>query len=319
MTRSVLTIATGKPLYLDMAIGLARSFRLWNAHNGIRFTIVTDRPDLIPPDLSEVLVHEITTGQYGIGFSPKLHLDEVAPAEQTLFVDADCLIYGDLTPVFDRFAGRCVSAVGEDVSTGEWFGDVEARCEAFGVDAIPKFVGALYYLEPGKTARDVFETARQLEARYDEIGMVRLRNRPNEEPLLSLAMALHGQHPIRDDGTIKADAMHYLDGIEVDVFKGRAVFSNTRGRVNTTSPGLDVARPVVAHFNDSFAQGIPYLREAKRLDLRLGRGWNGPAADLYAGITQTLPHESRRIVKDVLRPMYRSLFGTRKVKTNPRA
>jgi hypothetical protein len=318
MERSVLTIATGKPLYLNMAVGLARSFRLWNATNDIGFTVVTDRPDLIPEDLHFVRIHEIEMGQYGEGFSPKLYLDEFAPAEQTLFIDADCLVYGGLAPVFDRFRGHAVSAVGRDVSTGEWFGDIAARCEAFGIEAIPKFVGALYYLEPGVTARAVFERARQLEARYDEIGLVRLRGRPNEEPLVSLAMALHDQHPVPDDGTIKADAMHFPDGIAVDVFSGRAEFSNTSGLEVTTSPGLVRATPLIAHFNDSFAQELPYVREVKRLDLRLGRGWQGPTADAYAALTETLPRKSRAVAKDLLRPAFRRVFGVRRVQESPR-
>ena len=319
MTRSVLTIATGKPLYLGMAVALARSFKLWNAGNGIGFTVVTDRPDIIPPDLSDVHVVEIEPGEYGVGFSTKLHIDHFADADATLFIDADCLIYGDLRPVFERFAGTGVSAVGRDVSDGEWFGDIAARCSAFGVEAVPKFVGAMYYLERGPESAAVFKTARELEPRYDEIGLVRLRGRPNEEPLVSLAMALHDQHPVPDDGLIKADAMHFPDGIDVDVFAGNAVFRNTSGLVTTTTtPGLTVARPAVAHFNDAFAEALPYVREARRLDLRLGRGWNGRAADLYAALIETLPRTGLTVAKDALRPVYRRLFGTRAVKTNPR-
>lgn len=318
MTRSILTIATGKPLYLDMAIALARSFTLWNAGNGIGFSIVTDRPDLIPSDLDHVDVVTIRPGEYGVGFSTKLHIDQFAQADATLFVDADCLVYGDLSPVFDRFAGRAVSAVGRDVSDGEWFGDIAARCAAFGVEAIPRFVGAMYYLEKGSVSDAVFRTARETEPRYDEVGLVRLRGKPNEEPLVSLAMALHDQHPVPDDGTIKADAMHYPDGLEVDVFAGTATFHNTSGLVTNTSPQLLVARPVVAHFNDAFAEALPYTREARRLDLRLGRGWNGRLADAYAAATETLPRAGVGLAKDTLRPLYRRLFGVRDVKVNPR-
>ena len=318
MSKSVLTIATGKPLYLDMAVALARSFKLWNEGNGIGFAIVTDLVHLIPPDLADVEIIEIKPGEYGVGFSTKLHIDHFATANATLFVDADCLVYGDLSPVFRAFAGHGVSAVGRDASDGEWFGDIAARCAAFGIEAIPKFVGAVYYMERGPVSSAVFQKAREIEPQYDEVGLVRLRGRPNEEPLVSLAMALHDQHPVSDDGTIKADAMHYPDGIDVNVFRGRATFYNRSGLRMTTSAGLAVARPVIAHFNDAFAEALPYVREARRLDLRIGRGWSGPLADAYVAATTTAPRTGVRVAKQTLRPLYRRAFGTRKVKTNSR-
>lgn len=318
MKNAVLTIATGKPLYLRMAVNLARSFMLWNGDGEIPFVLATDRPDLIPADLRGVHVRRIERGEYGEGFAPKLHLDRISPADRTLFVDADCLFYGRATPLFERFRGHPVSAIGTRVGEGEWFGDIATRCKAFGVDALPKFVGAVYYLERGQRSSSVFETARRLKRHYDEMEMVRLRGHPNEEPLISLAMALHHQRPIADDGTLKADAMHFTDRIDVDVFSGKALFVNRNGTSLTTSPGLDRAEPVIAHFNDSFAHRIPYVREAKRLELRLGRGWPGPIADAWAGLTRALPRTGERMMKDLLRPLYRRVFGIRAVRANPR-
>ena len=89
--RAVLTLALGKPIYLDMAINLARSFFWWHNGSEIQFFIATDQRRLLPRDLPRVSIINILPGQYGSGFSPKLHLDKIALADQTLFVDADCL------------------------------------------------------------------------------------------------------------------------------------------------------------------------------------------------------------------------------------
>ena len=70
------------------------------------------------------------------------------------------------------------------------------------VSAVPRFNGGVYYLERGETCTQVYDTARALLPLYGEIGFELLRGAPNEELLVSLAMALHGQKPVAEDGTI---------------------------------------------------------------------------------------------------------------------
>ena len=84
MERAVLAIATGKNLYLQMAVALARSFRLWHRDSDIGFILATDLPDHVPPDLDWIHIHELQPGQYGVGFSTKLNIDRMSPAEKTL-------------------------------------------------------------------------------------------------------------------------------------------------------------------------------------------------------------------------------------------
>ena len=106
-SRAVLTLGLGKSTYIQMASTLARSFRCWHQDSDIQFAIATDQPGKIPDDLRE-FVEVLSTGpeQYGTGFSPKLHLDEIAPADQTLFIDADCLIRAHLLEVCTRPPGN---------------------------------------------------------------------------------------------------------------------------------------------------------------------------------------------------------------------
>jgi len=85
LNKLVLTIATGKSIYIQMAVNLARSFKWWHKNSDIKFAIATDQAYLIPPDLSDILIIELQPNQYGQGFSPKLHLDKISPADNTLF------------------------------------------------------------------------------------------------------------------------------------------------------------------------------------------------------------------------------------------
>lgn len=312
-----MTIATGKQLYGDMAAALARSFHYWN--DEIPFLLFTDLKTPIPNDLLElegIRVVRRPLQEIARGFSIKLFLDQLSPAEETLFIDADCLITGPIESVFDRFDDWSVTTVGECCNDGEWFGDIRARCEHFGVSSVPVFVGAVYYFKDDETTRRVFQTARSLVDRYDELGYVRLRNLPNEEPLISTGMALESQQPIEDDGSIKADAMNFTESIQVDVFEGYSEFRGNGSK--KTSWGIETARPVIAHFNDAFAEKPPYTREQEKLRRVYADAWQPREAAAYAWMTKELPFRFISKLKDLGRPVYRSLFGTRKVKKNPR-
>lgn len=167
--------------------------------------------------------------------------------------------------IFDQFAGHSVSTVGRMISEGDWWGGVAERCGKMGVSEVPLLVGCVYYIQADSTARSVYETARELKENHTELGTIPLRGSPNEEPLVSLDMALHGQEPIPDDGRVKADAMSYPSGIEIDVFEGTVLFKDYTDQNHLTGT-LREARPAAAHFNDTYTEKSPYTQEATRLE-----------------------------------------------------
>jgi hypothetical protein len=313
-SRAVLTLALGQPAYVQMALHLARSFLLWNPGPEITFHLVVDRPVRLPPDLSAVQLIPVEPGRHGSGFSPKLWLDELAPADQTLFLDSDCLCFGPLAPVFDRLAGQPVTVVGVLREQGEFFGDIARLRRVLQLPAVPVFVGAVYYLERTPVARMVYAEARRLERDYDALGLVRLRGSPNEEPLMALAMARHGLRPLPDDGSVKADAMYYRSVDQMDILRGIV-------RVSDPTPGKPVpsiAQPVVFHFNAYFTEGRHYRREVCRLECVRARGWNPAVATLYARLTRDYPRRIVDAAKNGLRPCYQAIFGARSVRRGPR-
>jgi hypothetical protein len=162
----------------------------------------------------------------------------------------------------------------------------------------------------------VFNTARNLVDRYDELGYVRLRDLPNEEPLLSTGMALEEQEPIQDDGALKADAMNFEKEIQVDVLEGVSRFQGNGAK--QTSWGITDAHPIIAYFNDTYAEEPPYTREQEKLQRVYADGWSPALASVYARACRELPHRFWEVLKDTGRPLYRALFGTRDVKKNPR-
>jgi hypothetical protein len=319
--RNVLTIATGKKVFVDMAANLARSFWLWNAGNNITFYMATDEPEFIPDDLKEYIkIILIKPGEFGEGFSPKLHLDKLAPAGQTLFIDSDCLVFGKLDFVFEIFKGHAISVIGNYISKGEWFGDIQKICVQYNVPHLPKFNGGIYYLENGPVAKEVYSTARELEKIYDEIGFVRLRNRPNDEVLMALAMQMHGQVPVIDDGTIMSDPQACPGGYKIDVISG------LRWLINPPAPNprhqawypFEKVSPVIVHFLGYYTQHYPYRREIYRLKKAFTNTLNW-VSNIKCLITIEYPERIKNFLKSTFRPVYHKIFGVRRLKPSERA
>lgn len=313
--RAVITVAQGKPFYFRLATNLVRSFLFHRKDERIACIVATDDEAKFPEDVRRaVRFVRVDAAVHGIGFSPKLWLDRLSPANRTLFLDSDCIVYGDLAPVFDRFAGHALSCIGRMETHGEFYGDIAERCARFGVPALPKLMGALYYLEAGERCTAACAKARALEKEYDALGFKRLRDRPNEEPLLSIAMALHGERPLTDDGSIKADAIDYRHGIDTSVLRGYAAFRRREGE-HQHLPLL--ATPLIGHYPNEFIELPAYRADEHALALHAG-GASQVTARIRASLLCRLPLHAKRTIKNTARPLFHLVAGPRKVRRSDR-
>jgi hypothetical protein len=319
-TRAVITIATTKTLFVEMTFALARSFRYWNDKEDISFHLVTDLDFELPLDLSYVQLIRVKPGELGEGFSPKLHLDRLAPAQQTLFIDADCLCFGPLNEVFDRFRGRAVSVVGDMISTGLWWGDIEKLRARFNLKAMPQFNGGIYYVEPGNEATNLYKRARVLVSEYDEIGLVRLRGRPNDEIVMSITMAEFGLLPVENDGSIMATFYSFPLIHKLSVLGGYCQMSNPPLPHPMHHPTAPIARvtPRIAHFLDSYTDHWRYRAEALKLRLIFEKQWPKGLAQLVGMLTVALPGRLMEAAKNIARPFYHMTFGPRRLQPSKR-
>jgi len=314
-----MTLACGKKLYFDLASTLARSFRAHHQNTDISFVIVTDSPGKIPCDVrkwAHIVQIDIPEGM--MGFELKLDLDRYTPAKKTLFIDADCLVAGSLAPLFQRLSGSSFAVFGKNKSQGEWFGLIRDRCEKIKVPSIPIFVGALYYFEKGIQSTRVFSNARTYASDYDEIGIVRLRGRKNEEPLISIGMALEGIPALIDNGEIKCDVMAFDGPIKVNVLAGKVTFNHPKSNLMLAPLTSYEAHPLIAHFNDAYSQIWEYQREAMVLFLTASKGIPPVVASVFGKIFVEYPGRLKRFFKSKFRPFFHALFGVRKIKTNER-
>jgi hypothetical protein len=316
-TRAVITLATTKVVFLEMAFALARSFLYWNRDPDLKFHLITDLVFELPADLRPIEIVRVAPGKLGMGFSPKLHLDSLVPADQTLFIDSDCLCLGPLDYVFGRFAGRKVGVVGRTLTSGAWFCDIEKTRARFGLGPMPHFNGGLYYIERGDEVTELYRRARELEGRYDEIGLVRLRGRANDEILLSIALAERGWMPLPEDGTVLGNVNTIYPVIHaLDVLSGVCRMSNPPPADPRHLPAFPVAesRPRIVHFLDEGTELWQYRAEELKIRLVQQRGVSVPIARFIADGTIGVAGRSFDAFRESFRPWYRRLFGVRRIK-----
>ena len=132
-------------------------------------------------------------------------------------------------------------------------------------------------------------------------------------------MSMHGQTPIPDDGTIKAEPMHYPCGVEADVFQGKASLWNLPKDPRYLSNWhLTEAHPLIVHFHCDGTESDPYTREVIKLEKVMAKGWPLWAASAYASVIYSAPQAAFRFTKDTFRPLYRKLFGVRSISKSKR-
>jgi hypothetical protein len=253
--RGVITLAFGKRKYLDMATNLARSIKLnWP---GTMTAIVTDSSD---PRLAAVFDHVLRLKpEYGDGLKQKLSLQHYTPFRRTLYLDSDCLVVRPMPDVWETFQGRPLAVVGDNVESGEWFGaDLSEVRRNLNIDqSIPKFNSGLVYWETSCAAGAVFDDAISLASQYAILGFKSFRQGLPEadEPLLALAMGLHGLKAMDDSGSIMRTMLELEGPLRVDSLQGISSFVKAGQWVS----------PAVVHFCGPHAIGPVYRREAFKL------------------------------------------------------
>lgn len=298
--RGILTLAQGHQRYIEMAVRLAQSIRLNSP--GLPIAVVTDRSEKEMRLWFDAVVK--VDPQHGMGLVQKLFLYDYSPFEETIFIDADCLAVGDFSFLWDLFSTQEVSAIGECLTTGTWAGmQVEQTCASLKIPYLIQLNGGVYFFRKGDVAAAVYRKAQDLIQRYDEIGIARLRGQINEEPLISLSMAMHAQLPIDDQGKGMRTPVGQSGVFEMDILKQYCAFQKHGIRVT----------PAIMHFGGGYPEAFHYRREVRKMDLHL-------KYKLPKSLASFLVNAGRNSVYGIYVFAYRmikSLMGKAKLKFSP--
>ncbi len=198
MTHGFVTIATGDAQYYKMAANLLHSYR-WFCSSPLPFAILADQENGYTAEFDDVRVFS----QAHRSYLDKLEMLELLPYDVNIFIDADCLAYGDLNRLFELFREAddfsCFGRVLPLDDTTGWFeyknlGDLKER-----VSYVVGLHGGIYYMRKTVRCKAVLETAQELVPHY---GAYRFKGKfatPGDEPLVALGMALNGCKPIPHD------------------------------------------------------------------------------------------------------------------------
>lgn len=282
-SRGVLTLAFGKPRFIEQAKSLGRSLRLHAP--GTQSAIVTDSIDL---ELKELFTQVIPyRREFGSSVRQKLHLNLYSPFEETLFIDSDCLVLGNLESFWVAFAGQGFGVPGSKFlqrgSTDPYL-DVAFTLDHFGLEKLPKFNGGTYYFNRSGEAASFFATARDLLANWKDLRFAEFRrDGPADEAIVSVAMAIHGLRPTSMGRAGMYTPTSYRGPLLLDVIKGTCSFEKEGEMVS----------PEVVHFAGEYSFCFAYPRESARLKAHCG-GKRSPLLLLRAYATSLLWQSTRR-------------------------
>lgn len=221
--RGFITVATGRELYFKMAHNLLLSYR-YHAKTPVPFAILCDRRNEWTADFDQVVIIDRPANSY----FDKMRILDLSPFDETIFIDADSLIYRDLTPLWDLFKdGPDVGVLGTvlplDDGTGWW--DIQNLGELGGrVDYKIMCQGGIYYVRnSGKDLPAFLETCRFIKKHYLEYHFRLFEDSFSDEMIISLASCVHHFKPMKDWVDVFA---FYPDVrlVDQDILSGTLVF-----------------------------------------------------------------------------------------------
>ena len=107
MKKGFITIATGKDLYYKLAYNLIKSYKYF-CDDPVSFAILCDRENEYTKDFDDVIIFKEGARN---SYLDKLSLGEYLPYDENIFIDADCLAFGDCLLALEPLAGKVVGVI----------------------------------------------------------------------------------------------------------------------------------------------------------------------------------------------------------------
>lgn len=251
----ILIIAQGKERYINMSRQIALSLILSNPH--IPRTLVTDCTASDLKNYYDTIIPIDET--LGVGYVQKLHMHKYSPYQKTMFIDVDCLVIQNIDWLFQRFNHHPVSVIGKKITSGSLLGTtLEKLNAAIGITYLPVFNGGVYYFEKGPISDHVFDDANRIfKERYDELNLWKFSNQPGDEPVMSIAMALHNMQPIDDEKKGMYTPVGQQGIFKIEALHGFCEFYKYGEKV----------MPVIMHFGGGYPEAFHYRRETLKIKL----------------------------------------------------
>lgn len=221
--RGFVTIATGKETYYRLAHNLLLSYR-YHAKSQEPFAILCDRNNRWTDDFDEAVIIDNPSGSY----YDKMRILDLSPFDETIFIDADCLLLRDPNCLWNLFKnGPDVGVLGAtfplDADDGWWDAD-NLGVLRDRVDYKMICQGGIYYVRnSGKDIPAFIETCHFIEEHYLDYHFRRFEDSYSDEMIISLASCVHHYLPAKD----WMDVFAYYPAVKIlaqDILSGTVEF-----------------------------------------------------------------------------------------------
>ena len=195
MTRGFCTIATGNEYYFKMAKNLLLSYLL---HAKVRFpfAIIADKENAYTCLFDKVIILKNSTSTY----LDKIELLNNIPFDQTIFIDADSLCYGDIDFLFDdkRIIFSGVKQLGNIYPISRqigWFKKEDIGSFANKAHFSISSHGGIMFIANDHLKDDIYKTSVEIATNY-HLYNFSLFDKPADEPIIALSMSIHNCPPV---------------------------------------------------------------------------------------------------------------------------
>lgn len=192
--RGFVTIATGNIKYHKMANILLKSYRV-TSKNPMPFAIITDKKNKYTELFDDVIIDINCTGSY----MDKLELLINSPYDETIFIDADCIAFNDLNKYWTILNGENdFSCFGNTYPIDSKKGFFDSKNITDYSTVIKKEIdlhGGIYYIRKGEICNRMYLYSKDIIKNYS-LYKFRKFNKPADEPILALTMAIENINPV---------------------------------------------------------------------------------------------------------------------------
>ncbi|MDY6367960.1 MAG: hypothetical protein SPL13_05560 [Clostridia bacterium] len=190
--KGFITLAFGK-YYRKIAKNLLESYKIYNKN--LPFAVITDKVDKFVNNFDFIIVDNPKSKV----FFNKLFLNEYSPFDKTIFIDADVLVFTDISFYFDLFSDLNVpfSPLGRNFIISELENRVGyfdfAKTKKYNLKYTYIFNGGLYYFN--RDAKNIFNSAQDIARLKYDYGF----SFSGDEPCFALAMSIHNSLCLNND------------------------------------------------------------------------------------------------------------------------
>lgn len=284
ISRGIITISIGDSFYNSLAADLARSLEVHCPD--IPRAIITNRTD--SPELSRLYQHLIQpVDEESYAFSHKLLLNDYSPFEETLYIDADSLVFRDLGFIWEQYKDQSVGFQGRVSREGEWYKQDMAQLIAkLDLSCMVQIQTGLLYFDKSDKSEEFFAIARDTYPKLPELGFRiwehRAKDAMSDEPAFGISASKLGLMPAKDPSRLMGFPMGITSKLEIDVIAGNCQLTSGPGYYLESETKM---KPSVFHFCTWHTHPV-YTGERSKLRLSERFPWSTPVVGPVASLVR---------------------------------